>query len=367
MPEQQPSMSRKGAIVAVFSVVFMLFFAEVSLRLINSLGLYEGLFSVLGKAKPPLDTMKPPGMFYAHPYSAYAIKPGYKRGDFERINPDGFRGNDLTNDSSDELYRIVAIGGSTTFGVYVPWDQSYPYHLELELRNRINSKNIEVVNAGMTGSTSAESLHRLFTQILSLKPDMVIIYHAYNDLFPRVFNNFQKDYYHWRKSDPNNPPGMTRFYLWRLLIRAINPSAFHENYDLQNYVLKLENLPESDTDRLKNFDQSSSDAFAFNMENIILTLKANNIQPVLSTFAIHPDIWHWNDTFPAYVWEEGIRQNNEVIQLLGVKHSLPVVPFEEAMRGIKFRKYYSDSIHMTPEGNVRKAKLFADVVERFLN
>jgi lysophospholipase L1-like esterase len=357
------SNTTKAVIVSVITLLVMLGIAEAGLRVLNAAGAAPDLFSVLGQAKPPLDTMELPGMFYAHQYSGYAIKPGYTRGNFERINSLGFRGEDISTKKQDGVYRVVAIGGSTTFGVYVPWQQSYPYYLQRELQERLGKQKVEVINAGMTGSTAAESVHRLFTQILPLEPDMVIIYHAYNDLFPRVFDNYQEDYYHWRKSDPNNPPGLTRFYLWRLALRALNPSAFHENFDLQHYVWKTENLPESDTARVVNFDNSSNDAFARNMEYMIVSLNAHDIQPVLATFAIHPDIWHWNDYFPSYVWEEGIKQNNDAIKHLASKHELPLVPFAEALTGPKQRKYYSDSIHMTAEGNEVKASVFADTVE----
>ena len=352
----------KALIVILLSIGAMLIAAELGLRALNAAGAYQGLFSALGQARPPLNTRELPGMYYAHPYSAYALKPGYTRANIERINSLGFRGEEIAADKPDGVYRIVAIGGSTTFGVYLPWNQSYPYYLQENLRARLNTDAIEVINAGMTGSTTAESLHRLFTQILPIKPDMVVIYHAYNDLFPRVFNDYQEDYFHWRKSDPNNPPGMTRFYLWRLALRALNPTAFHENYDLQRYVWKTENLPDSDTERLVNFSTSSNRAFTNNMDYMITTLQAWKIQPVLASFAIYPDIWHWNDYFPAYVWEEGIRQNNDAIRGLVTKYNLPLVPFAEAMTGVKTRKYYNDSIHMTAEGNEIKADVFAATI-----
>jgi len=363
MSKASSSALTKSLTVVLLTILSMLVLAEVGLRVLNSAGVASGLFKVLGKAKPPLDTQELPGMYYAHPYSAYALKPGYERGNFERINELGFRGDEITAKKPEGVYRVVAIGGSTTFGVYLPWQQSYPYYLQQVLRERLGTDAVEVINAGMTGSTTAESLHRLFTQILPIEPDMVIIYHGYNDLFPRVFDNYQEDYYHWRKSDPNNPPGMTRFYLWRLALRALNPTSFHENYDLQRYIWKTENLPESDTERLVNFDDSSNAAFTRNLDYMITTLKAKNIQPVLASFAIYPDIWHWNDYFPAYVWEEGIRQNNVTITALAEQYELPLVPFAEAVTGARYRDLYNDSIHMTSEGNVLKANVFADMLE----
>jgi len=364
----------KTAITIILSLTIALFAAEGGLRLAKSAGLFPEIFDLLGRARPPLDARDGAGMYYSHQYSAYGLKPGYTRGDFEKINSLGFRGEEISLKKPSGTYRIAAIGGSTTFGVYLAHNKTYPVYLQRELRERLKRNDIEVINAGLTGSTTAESLHRVFTEILPIDPDMVVIYHGYNDLFPRVFDNYQDDYYHFRKSDPNNPPGMTRFMVYRIILRALNPVAFNENYNLSSLIWKTKNLPDSDADRLENFYQSNTDAFESNIENMILTLNANGIQPVLSTFAISNDIRHWNDYIPAFLWEEGIRQHNDVMQKLAKKYSVPLVPFSE--RGNKLlvaNAYgdrdaccYLDSIHMTPGGNEIKARFFADTIEPLL-
>jgi len=226
----------KAFIVVVVALVAILASVEGGLRLVEKTGAFSRFYQGLGKAKPPLDRRTGPGMFYAHHYSGYALKPNYQREPFERINNVGFRGEDIAPEKPEGVYRIVALGGSTTFAVYLPWTESYPYHLQQELRERLGTDKIEVINGGLTGSTSAESFHRLATQVLPVDPDMVIIYHAYNDLLPRVFDDYQDDYYHFRKSDPNSPPGMTRFYLYRLALSVLSPGFFHENYNLMGQV-----------------------------------------------------------------------------------------------------------------------------------
>jgi lysophospholipase L1-like esterase len=125
-------------------------------------------------------------MYYTHQYIAYGLNPGYTRGDFERINTLGFRGPKFDFEKPQGTYRIVAIGGSTTFGVHLPHTKTYPVYLQQDLNERLRTDKSEVINAGLTGSASAESLHRLFPQILPLNPDMVVIYHGYNDIFSRI-------------------------------------------------------------------------------------------------------------------------------------------------------------------------------------
>lgn len=356
----------KATIVVCISLLAILTIAEVGIRVVEKSGAYPEFFKLIGNASPPLDRRDGPGMYYAHQYSAYALKPGYSVGNRERINSLGFRGEEIEQHKSDDIYRIIAIGGSTTFAVYLPWNQSYPYYLQQELRRRFNTDRIEVINAGLTGSTSAESFHRMATQVLPAKPDMVVIYHGFNDLLPRVFDDYQEDYYHFRKSDPNNPPGLTRFYIYRLALRVFSPGLFHENNNLMRYVWKTQNLPDTDTERTLNFINSSNDSFRENMEDIIALLQGRKVDVVLASFAISPDIWHWMDAIPPYLWEVGIQENNQVIEELAAKYDVPEVPFAEApfKKGAQFYKasMFADSIHMTPEGNQFKAAIFADTI-----
>jgi len=343
---------------------------ELSLRLVDATGRFDSALAIFGEPRPPLDTRGGNGMYYAHHYSAYALKPGYERAGFERINALGLRGPEVATPKPPDTYRIVAVGGSTTFGVYLPWQSAYPYQLQEVLRKRFGTDRIEVINAGLTGSTAAETYHRLPTQILPLQPDMVIVYHAFNDLLPRVFNDYQDDYYHFRRSDPNNPPGLTRFYLYRLALRALSPSYFHENYNLANIVWKTENLPHTDTQRARNFLTSDNRAFRMNMDNVVTLLQAKNIDVVLASFALEPDIWHWQEIIPPYLWELGIGANNEVIRELATQHAAPLVPFAEAPFARGSADYgeplFDDSIHMGPEGNRFKAEVFADTVAPLL-
>ncbi|MDG1462455.1 MAG: hypothetical protein P8R04_02710, partial [Gammaproteobacteria bacterium] len=198
----------------------------------------------------------------------------------------------------------------------------------------------------------------------------------YNDLFPRVFDNFQDDYFHFRRANPNNPKGMTRFMVYRLILLALNPVAFHENYDLQKHVWRTENLPDSDSAKLTNFLNSDASVFEYNLEQMVKVLEANDVQPVLATFANHRDGVHWNDHIPAYAWEEGINQNNRAIMRVADKYALPLVPFAENADHLPHINIwsqkvtegccFSDSIHMTPEGNVIKARIFADTIEPYV-
>lgn len=73
---------------------------------------------------------------------------------------------------------IVALGDSLTEGYNLDAESSYPALLEKKLRE--NGYNYRVINAGVSGETSAGTLARV-PWIMSLKPDIVILETGAND------------------------------------------------------------------------------------------------------------------------------------------------------------------------------------------
>lgn len=97
------------------------------------------------------------------------------------INRRGFRGREIPVEKGD-AYRIVALGESTTFGITLEREQRpWPELLEQLIRERLKPRRpVEVINAGVPGYRLDQNLHRFPTEILPLKPDMVISYHGIN-------------------------------------------------------------------------------------------------------------------------------------------------------------------------------------------
>ncbi|HYC56700.1 MAG TPA: arylesterase [Candidatus Binatia bacterium] len=74
---------------------------------------------------------------------------------------------------------VICLGDSLTEGYGLAPEQSYPALIEQELRGS-GYPRIEVVNAGVSGSTSASGLSRLKWQ-LSRKPDVLVLALGAND------------------------------------------------------------------------------------------------------------------------------------------------------------------------------------------
>jgi lysophospholipase L1-like esterase len=98
-------------------------------------------------------------------------------------NNAGFRDSELTMPKPRDEFRILCIGGSTTFEG-PRCDLTYPNLLERKLRDHFGVENIEVINGGVYGITSEGESGRM-QEFLALEPDFLIHYNFANDV-PRV-------------------------------------------------------------------------------------------------------------------------------------------------------------------------------------
>jgi hypothetical protein len=115
-----------------------------------------------------------------HRYLGFVTRPGYERPP-NRHNSRGFRGDEVVVPKPPGTTRIVCLGGSTTYGGGVPdYRLSYPNLLQTLLREHLRPE-IEVINAGVPGYSSLESLINLQLRVLEFDPDLVLIYHGINE------------------------------------------------------------------------------------------------------------------------------------------------------------------------------------------
>ena len=82
--------------------------------------------------------------------------------------------------------NIVALGDSVTHGSFGPQEIDYEYAYWNQLKKKINEKRnyvpINVINAGIGGTTAKESVERMESQVLCHNPDLIIICFGLNDV-----------------------------------------------------------------------------------------------------------------------------------------------------------------------------------------
>ena len=110
-----------------------------------------------------------------HPFTGYANAPNMSH-PFLHTNRRGLRGGEIS-DPPTAARRVVVIGGSTAFGTGLANDSdALPQRLERELADT------EVINASVIGFRSGQELMYLVSELVDLKPDLVVLVGGMNDV-----------------------------------------------------------------------------------------------------------------------------------------------------------------------------------------
>ena len=98
-------------------------------------------------------------------------------------NSFGFRGSEFDIETKNNEYRIIMVGGSTTFGMGATNnDTTIPAFLEKKLNDNLDL-DITVINAGVMAATSREEVFYIKNDLIKFNPDLIIILDGYNDSF----------------------------------------------------------------------------------------------------------------------------------------------------------------------------------------
>ena len=109
-----------------------------------------------------------------------------------RINNHGFRGPDFESQKPPGVFRVVCMGGSSTFGYTDRDEGTYPYLLQKAFDEHPSAMRVEVINAGIPHFNTDHLVAALETEILSWSPDVITLYCAYNDAtYPLAENGWQ--------------------------------------------------------------------------------------------------------------------------------------------------------------------------------
>ncbi len=137
----------------------------------------------------PIVNVEVPGLAEEDPRLGYRLRPNIfitsRRYGAMRINRQGFRGHQVAIPKPPGMFRILALGGSTTFGVGVDDAASYPRLLEALLVHRCvptPQRSIEVVNGGVPGYTSTQNRRRFELEWQAFQPDLVLVMDGLNDV-----------------------------------------------------------------------------------------------------------------------------------------------------------------------------------------
>ena len=106
-----------------------------------------------------------------------------------QINSLGFRSPEISVEKDTGSIRLAFLGGSTTYSAEVSSpDLTWPHLVTQRLGTDFPENRFDYVNGGVPGYGINSSLKNLESRVKPLQPDVIVIYHATNDL---SYNSFQ--------------------------------------------------------------------------------------------------------------------------------------------------------------------------------
>ena len=82
--------------------------------------------------------------------------------------------------------RVLCLGDSNTYGVWMERNQAYPQQLEAVWNARVASPKLEVLNLGVPGTNSSRLVRELPEMLAAFSPDVLIIMIGVNDFWTQA-------------------------------------------------------------------------------------------------------------------------------------------------------------------------------------
>lgn len=182
----------KNALTVLGSVLFVLVFCEIGLR-------------IAGVSYPVFDDYDP--------LRGVRLRPG-KEGWYQkegaaylRINSMGYRDREHPQEKPPGTFRIAVLGDSFSEARQVPQEDTFWSRLELQLGQceALRNKRVEVMNFGVGGYNTSQELLTLKHDVLKFSPDLVLLaFFAGNDVMENSKALLSKHGTGWRIRGPHH-------------------------------------------------------------------------------------------------------------------------------------------------------------------
>jgi lysophospholipase L1-like esterase len=332
----------------VFTLVIFFLLVEGCTRVID-----------LGRGNPLFGANEKSVLFQDHPYLIKVPRPD---AEFEKyhVNSRGFRGAEFDLPKPPGTIRLLTLGGSGTWDPRNEDDETWSAQLQRMLNERAGEGvRYEVVNGGVPGYNSAESLMNFVWRGAHVDPDGVLVYQGYNDFKPNREPGFEPDYSHFRDRDTSMMRRLiqtSRFLYY--CTRWIAPQGRHENaYD--------------------EVTPPGVEAFTRNLRDIAVLARDRGIVPLLSTYGMsvteenqrkHPGKLAGLARHLPQLTVAGTidahREYNRAVEELGKRVGVPVADVAAAVP--QDFEHFGDHCHYTNRGARLVAETLAPLVEEQL-
>ena len=288
-----------------------------------------------------------------YPYLPYVLNPA-----FPEVNELGFRGASFSRHKAPDSFRIVCLGGSTTFN-------GYPAYLEEALQDDFAREGLrlEVINGGNQQWTTMDSLISFITRCLPLEPDAVVVYHAVNDAVFAFGDQTSPDYSHLRKRFDRDTP-----LFWDHLPEFLDGSSalvgiravFERKVGQRGIPITVTREHTHPEHRRYN----GMGPFRENLRTLASVAAGRNIEVFLATQVFNREYEYRSPLQER--WGDAVDDANAISRALADElDNVHVIDAAGALRGSN--EWMTDYAHFTEEGKGRIARFIADGIRPHLS
>lgn len=305
------------------------------------------------------DHQTDPPRYAEHPFTAWSLNPDFANARGERIhNRHGFRCT-LDFERLDHSAPVIyCAGGSSTYCTDIESNhETWPERLR-EVLTAALERPVQVVNAGVPGFNSFQSYARLSAYIDVVRPDVVAIYHAKNDLTP-FYNNTLPDREKVRP-DLSNVMRALNFYemsaaltplaRWSFLARlwaAVRLTGLQSN--VLAYAYGLTAAPDIQARLARFYDLSGLQS---TQRNLVGLCRSRGVKLVCITQRVRDAV------FAPYIQ----RLNDSIRRLEDRQSGVYVFDFERELPDNP--SFFIDKLHFTCKGSEEMGRRTADFLVR---
>ena len=300
-----------------------------------------------------------------HQYLVYYPTPNYQKGQTFH-NSLGYRADEFTVEKPSNVFRIVALGGSSTYDIRIEDNEkTFTAQLQKLLTEEYGYQNVEVINAGVPGYNSWEILINLEFRVLDLNPDLVIIYEGTNDVHARLVepsayrgdNSGRRQPWHLPPVPPWEHSALLRIVSRMMnFTRQVSVDDFASSPTFLSWPFEYR-LDEDGADPGNILEKNRPIYFQRNLENMFAIAKEHGVEVLFSTWAYSP---YLNDYASKDYYQQGFQENNEVVKEVANRHHVPLFDFAAVMP--QDARYWADGRHVNESGALEKAALFAEFI-----
>lgn len=281
------------------------------------------------------------------------------------FNQAGYRGDIVPVNKDTSKIRILFLGESTTFlegGTTL--ESTYPEIVKSELLlKNINCNQIEIINAGLNGSMSADILNHYLYKYRYYHPDYLVIHSGFNDCDFYLDSIYSLDYSHLNMATWVDQLSTIEKYSM-IILMSFKPTAYLTQYYLNNFSgKKLLRDAKKQRGNYPVWQQTTTENALFNKNlnafyNNIYTLAqnayVNNTQPILVQMPFPRFDEYYNGIFG-----QALEQHNHFVDSISQQLNIPLVKLQDMNIP---DSSFMDIIHVDSIGNYLKGKAVAEKI-----